>query len=224
MCETSKGAARVLVSNTYIRFPSMNEQAGNEPVYPASAPIDGALSPTQAPSSLFLNPEDDEGHHNMVVIGVLLGIIVVLSCLFLALTLPPLIRCLRRRTPVPQKTIDSRYDTIEGWLITKRARGHSSLCHGAGCLGQNVTGEQDEEETSDERSKIKLVTSYDTAETSDDSLLGSTACQECPICMEEFAVGDIVSWSPNLDGICNHVFHHHCIKVREYGDCRNPTQ
>ena len=34
---------------------------------------------------------------------------------------------------------------------------------------------------------------------------------ECPICFEEFQVGDIVTFSPN-ESECSHVFHHKCIK------------
>jgi len=40
--------------------------------------------------------------------------------------------------------------------------------------------------------------------------------KECPICMEAFKVGDVVSWSANHNnstgGYCKHVFHHACIK------------
>jgi hypothetical protein len=37
------------------------------------------------------------------------------------------------------------------------------------------------------------------------------ASKECIICMEEFAVGSAVSWSPRVNG-CRHVFHKNCIR------------
>ena len=40
--------------------------------------------------------------------------------------------------------------------------------------------------------------------------VGDTDQKECPICMEEFQVGDVVSWSSNVK--CGHVFHHSCIR------------
>jgi Ring finger domain len=45
--------------------------------------------------------------------------------------------------------------------------------------------------------------------------------KECPICMETFSVGDIVSWSPNTKTSCTHVFHHECIKewLLRSGNC-----
>lgn len=164
--------------------------------------------------------------NNKVVIGVLLGVIAVLACMFWALTIPLFVRYLRRKKPVPQKTIDSRYDTIEGWLITKRARAHTGACKHATtaeCDGDAANKQElPESTTNNHRAKLCLVSSYDTADTcddddDDDSLpmsLERGECQECPICMEEFQEGDIVSWSPSLDTSCNHVFHHHCVKVR----------
>lgn len=63
---------------------------------------------------------------------------------------------------------------------------------------------------------MKLAASYDTAETvleggpyDDDDT--EEEGRECPVCMECFAVNDIVSWSPCAK-TCDHVFHHSCIK------------
>lgn len=142
--------------------------------------------------------DEERSSKEVAVIGVLVGLIVVLACLFLAMTLPPLLRYIRRKREIPKKTIDSRYDTIEGWLITKRARPHSQECKDCCSDGER------------ER-RIKSSTSYDTADTSDDSVVDA---QECPICLTEIQPDDIVSWSPNWKKNCNHAFHHHCIKVR----------
>jgi hypothetical protein len=40
--------------------------------------------------------------------------------------------------------------------------------------------------------------------------------KECPICMEEFHVNDIVSWSPDNQTSCQHFFHHECIKGKRH--------
>jgi Ring finger domain len=39
---------------------------------------------------------------------------------------------------------------------------------------------------------------------------GERPIRECSICMDEFEVGDTVSWAPHA--LCTHVFHHQCIK------------
>lgn len=45
--------------------------------------------------------------------------------------------------------------------------------------------------------------------------------RECSICMEPFQVNQIVSWSSQSTGRCNHVFHHECIKewLLRHTDC-----
>ena len=53
---------------------------------------------------------------------------------------------------------------------------------------------------------MKHADSYDTAETA----LEDGTAGDCPICMEAFAVGDVVSWSSYER--CSHVYHHQCIK------------
>ena len=82
---------------------------------------------------------------------------------------------------------------------------------------------------------MKTACSYDSADTEhtdtstgdgvdDDAEMGigrDDEQKECPICMEPFSVDDIVSWSPNIDGTCKHVFHHECIKewMLQSGNC-----
>lgn len=59
---------------------------------------------------------------------------------------------------------------------------------------------------------VKHAESYDTADTIlvDGNSFPDHSDRECPICMERFVVGDIVSWS-SYDK-CSHVYHHQCIK------------
>lgn len=59
------------------------------------------------------------GERNWVVVGILIGLIVILWIVLGIMLCVPLIRCIRRRMPVSKKRINRRYETIEGWLITK---------------------------------------------------------------------------------------------------------
>jgi hypothetical protein len=56
---------------------------------------------------------------NAVVVGILIAIIIILSVLFLLLIIPPCLRFIQRQIPVSPKRITERYETIEGWLISK---------------------------------------------------------------------------------------------------------
>lgn len=61
---------------------------------------------------------------------------------------------------------------------------------------------------------MKHTESYDTADTTlvvaDDNLFSDQDERECPICMEQFEEGDVVSWSSYE--ACSHTYHHQCIK------------
>lgn len=57
--------------------------------------------------------------HNMIIVGILIGLIVILCCVLGIVTIPPLWYYLRRTLPVSQKRIDRRYATIDGWLVRK---------------------------------------------------------------------------------------------------------
>lgn len=75
----------------------------------------------------------DEGPSvNHVVVGILIGMIVVLSLLFVAMTAPVLVNYARRRW-LPDRRIERRYRTVEGWLISKKARKHEGELCGKGC-------------------------------------------------------------------------------------------
>lgn len=56
---------------------------------------------------------------NMIVIGILIALIIILCLILGMVTIPPILAMIQRRIPVPQKRIDRRYATIDGWLITK---------------------------------------------------------------------------------------------------------
>lgn len=72
-------------------------------------------TPEPLPVDATTVPEKD----SMAVVGTLIGIIVLLTCLFLYLIASPAIARLRSFLPESKKRVDSRYETIEGWLITK---------------------------------------------------------------------------------------------------------
>jgi hypothetical protein len=116
----------------------------------------------------------------------------------------------RERIPEPAidpRRIERRYETIEGWLITKKAKKHDVMCEKlVAASAQRKDGASSEGTCT----RIKCSSSHDTAETDDEWSFHDYEDKECPICMEAFQLGDAVSWSPNEE--CSHVFHHECIK------------
>lgn len=56
---------------------------------------------------------------NWIIVGVLIALIGILWMVLGAMLCLPITRCIRRRMPVSKKRIQRRYETIEGWLITK---------------------------------------------------------------------------------------------------------
>lgn len=56
---------------------------------------------------------------NAAIVGILSGLIVVLFVVFALMVTPALIRYFRRRMPEDKKKIENRYETLEGWLISK---------------------------------------------------------------------------------------------------------
>jgi hypothetical protein len=147
---------------------------------------------------------------------VLLVLLILLSTIFLLMVLNMCRRHYRTvsdpRERVPEPAIDPRrierrYETIEGWLITKKAKKHDVMCEK---LVAASTQRKDEASSVEICTRIKCSSSHDTAETDDEWSFDDYEEKECPICMEGLELGDAVSWSPNEK--CTHVFHHECIK------------
>ena len=56
---------------------------------------------------------------NFLIVGILVGLIIFL-CLILAwIAVPPILAWLHRKMPVSKKRVNRRYETIDGWLISK---------------------------------------------------------------------------------------------------------
>lgn len=72
------------------------------------------------------------------------------------------------------------------------------------CECGNARNEHDEENPADTAS---VLSSSCGCNEEDDGLTNA-----CPICLEEFAVGDVVAWSRN-NTACSHVFHKDCIQL-----------
>jgi hypothetical protein len=196
--------------------------------HPASTPSPhAAVSPNTTTGA--------ESETNIVIVGALIALIIVLSAIFLFLALPPLVSCVRAFWPISQKRVNSRYETIEGWLITKvshvlmRLSGKESELRDQPTsllslpvfsftltnasinlfvVFQRVRAHDDTCECDDKFSK-KKADKFQPSE-SHDTADTEEECNECSICMCNFNANEIVSWSPNA--ACNHLYHHECIK------------
>mmetsp|Transcript_15759 Transcript_15759/g.43479 ORF Transcript_15759/g.43479 Transcript_15759/m.43479 type:complete len:375 (+) Transcript_15759:142-1266(+) len=112
--------------------------------------------------------------------------------------------------------IQRRYETIEGWMISKYVLSHDDFCQSCvHSFAKQVAGPLDDtsacSSSSGEKSNVSkgLVDDLESSVPSQTS--SSTAStNECPICLDEFRAGQIISYSPNPE--CCHVFHHECIK------------
>ena len=134
----------------------------------------------------IINPEHSYsfGATHALAIGVLVGIVAFLLLVLICMATPSLSpsRGAVTTTPTNQsERIKRRYQTIQEWLITKKV--------------------VDDELQGDTGDAAKNTTSLD----NDDDDHQMVCCQ---ICLEEFQVGDRVSWSTS----CNHVYHLSCIK------------
>jgi Ring finger domain len=95
-------------------------------------------------------------------------------------------------------------------LSSQKARAHDDLCARVCCKDIDNTqyDHQDIEVGHDGRVE------NDSSVASDHHQDATSTChdrQECPICMEDFLPGQLVSWSANTSS-CQHAFHHVCIK------------
>lgn len=94
----------------------------------------------------------------------------------------------RQQRPDLEERILRRYETIEHWLITKQVVAHDPVfCKRVlhELLSRTITNEHNHTTV-------------------------HSPLTECPICMNGFHAGDIVSWSANPS--CCHVYHHECLK------------
>jgi len=92
---------------------------------------------------------------------------------------------------------EHRYQTVEQWLVSKKAFDHDVFCEIVITKSKNASIASDD--SMEEGCGPAFTGENDYKDT-----------QECPICMEVLSKDEVVSWSPNPT--CNHVFHHQCIK------------
>lgn len=92
----------------------MESGEGIVPMDLAFSPPPAEFSPTPSPI-----PEAICCEQNKAVVSTLIGLIVVLFIFFIIMISTPLKRCIRQHTPVSDKRIERRYETIEGWIISK---------------------------------------------------------------------------------------------------------
>jgi len=78
---------------------------------------DSTIAPND--EGFFATTKSSVAEENMVIIGVLVGLVVLLFAVFTIIVGPPLIQYIKRKIPDDPKKIQRRYETIEGWLISK---------------------------------------------------------------------------------------------------------
>jgi hypothetical protein len=121
--------------------------------------------------------------------------------------------------------IQRRYETIEHWTITKRVQDHTSGCATiqlqktkCKCPENDVDVDGDVDDELDITSVLSSSSTNDVVEDLEDVVVTakedvdtdtSTAVdRECPICLSEFTIGQIVSWSSNpqcIHGTCSQI-------------------
>jgi hypothetical protein len=136
----------------------------------------------------------------------------------------------KKQVSDPQK-VKRRYQTISNWLITKEVVEHDLQRSGCqpSCADANATslkedhqcehtngyiignGNRDDEESASNTNSTAPVQEQDAAEQEyDHDFSDYQHRNDCHICMEEFEVGEKVSWSASES--CNHAYHFQCIK------------
>ena len=89
----------------------------NDDILRTSEPIEStSISSSSSSSSPLM-----EQHTQLIVVGILIGMIVILSFIFVMLLflLPCIRRPLQRRASTDKRKIAKRYQTVDAWLITK---------------------------------------------------------------------------------------------------------
>jgi hypothetical protein len=179
----------------------------NETQAPTTSPK-STLAPSLPPSLALLSTVAplSSGDRQVLVIAVLVGFIFFLAVMMIALLAP---NFLPQQNLNQHDRVQRRNQTIKDWLITKPVQQHSGetcqtsfVKHASGnmVVDDNSSHHQPEHSvhTDDEEEDCHDPTTTDEAQYTK---------TECQICMEEFQVGDMVSWS-----FCRHVYHQKCIQ------------
>jgi Ring finger domain len=102
---------------------------------------------------------------------------------------------------------ESRYHTIESWIVTKPAHEHDDVCRA-------LTGPKGSASSFGAGSGGAVADTPDEVFCegweNNDANASANGESECPICFERLEAGELLSWSANPQ--CDHVFHHGCIK------------
>jgi len=162
---------------TYDITSNLTEIPTEAPTYTLSLAPPNISIDRSRPTTIFGPPSliTNEDTH-VIVVSILIGLIVTLCGVLVALAVPLMRDIIREHMPLNHRRLKRRYETVDGWLITKAVvENDDSMCSAVSATIND--GSHD---------------------------------AECMICMEEFAIGDEVSWSPSED--CNHVFHKNCIR------------
>jgi hypothetical protein len=59
------------------------------------------------------------GDMHWIIVGILIGLVCILSGVLMYLLYPPIRNYIRRKIPVNPEKIQRRYQTIDGWMVTK---------------------------------------------------------------------------------------------------------
>ena len=197
--------------------PGLNEPTNVPPRRPlAEGPI---WTPEQE------QPTPDDNHFSTAVI-VMLWTLVVLLIFYLAYykakkakepkpVKSPLRRSVSDRSSVSFRTVaadiehvDRRYETIEGWLVSKRVQPHDKYCKRCiPVLKLRDTPAPPRQMPGRNKSFVSVATFE-----SSGNIFAASTKNECSICTGAIVVGDVVSFS--INNKCHHIFHHECIKVR----------
>jgi Ring finger domain len=166
------------------------------------------------------------GDLHWMIVGILIGLVCLLSGLLIYLLYAPVRNYIRRKIPVSPEKIQRRYQTIDGWMVTK--------VRAVFCCAVVFTVCWDSQWLDLHhccyyyhhhyyccdfthsfifcllRSIAKTVHPHSEDHCSACASTPHTDNSECLICMETIQVTEQVSWSANVE--CEHVFHHQCIR------------
>jgi hypothetical protein len=67
----------------------------------------------------MIDPSISTNDPSLIITGFMMGLVAVFSFLLCYMLLPLFLQWVRRKIPVTTAQVNRRYETIEGWLITK---------------------------------------------------------------------------------------------------------